>query len=78
MVDRVHARVERWRRGYLQGVSVRIAAGGDYRVRPTLTVGPFVGLRFGKFTNVDSDDLRGDDQTWHGWVTLGLRSEFTI
>jgi hypothetical protein len=61
-------------KGYLLGLQL----GGDYRVGPTLTVGPFVGLRFGKFTNDDSHDISSDNQSWHGWVTLGVRSEFTL
>ncbi len=61
-------------KGYLFGLQL----GGDYRLMSNLTVGPFIGLRFGRFTKANSEGLDDDDKTWHGWVTLGVRSEITL
>jgi opacity protein-like surface antigen len=67
-----------------KGVDFNVQVGGGARVSPTLTVGPFVDLRFGKYDSVSGSsssgsgegDIPSDHQTTHMWLTLGVRGMF--
>jgi hypothetical protein len=62
--------------------------GGDIRVTPFLTLGPYFGVRIGTYdhgkesgdgTSVQGDvDLPESYQTTHGWWTFGVRGAFTL
>ena len=56
--------------------------GGDFRVSPDFTIGPFVGLWVGKFSRVSADgdsvDIPSDNQSFHGWIALGVRGAFVL
>lgn len=64
--------------GWLFGVQV----GGDIRVTPFMTLGPFVGLRVGTYSSGSSSgrsaDIPDDMQATHGWVLFGVRGAFTF
>jgi hypothetical protein len=65
---------------------LNLEAGGDFRVNPTFTLGPFLGLRVARFSSEsveaygqsDSADIPSDNQAIHGWVVLGVRGAFTL
>jgi hypothetical protein len=56
--------------------------GGDFRSSPTFTIGPFIGLRMGKFSTIGDDstsvDIPSDNQSFHGWIALGVRGAFVL
>ena len=66
---------------------LNLEAGGDFRVSPSFTLGPFIGLRLQQWdsmsgtnssgTNV-SQDIPSDNQAIHGWVAFGVRGAFTL
>jgi outer membrane protein W len=58
---------------------VNLQAGGDYEVNERFALGPFVQLAVGRYSNGESD-LPGEgtvdipmDETFHEWVTVGIR-----
>jgi hypothetical protein len=69
------------------GWDFEFQVGGDIRVTPFMTIGPYVGLRLGTFghasfsgdvsTPVDAD-IPDANQAMHGWWTLGARASFTL
>lgn len=66
----------------IAGWQFGVQAGGDVRVSPFMTLGPFVGLRVGTYSSVSSGgrsaDVPDDQQATHGWVLFGLRGTFTF
>jgi hypothetical protein len=66
---------------------LNLEAGGDFRVSPSFTLGPFIGLRLQQWdsmsgknssgTNV-SQDIPSGNQAIHGWVAFGVRGVFTL
>ena len=66
---------------------LNLEAGGDFRVSPSFTLGPFIGLRVQQFdsmsgtnssgTNI-SQEIPSDQKAVHGWVAFGLRGMFTL
>jgi hypothetical protein len=69
----------------VKGLQFGFQLGGDYRVGSPLTIGPFFGVRFGRFDSLDasggggsgSADITLENQAWHGWFLIGVRGEFT-
>lgn len=70
-----------------KGPELDFDAGGDFRVNPGFTIGPFVGLRVGTYDSVSATDSTGlsgsadvpsDQQTTHGWFMFGFRGAFTL
>lgn len=71
----------------LNGLEFELQAGGDIRVSPVFTLGPFVGIRFGNYDSASvnipgsmnaSGDIADANQATHGWVAFGLRGAFTL
>jgi hypothetical protein len=71
----------------LSGWEAEIGAGGDIRVTPFLTIGPYLGVRVGKYSYralsgngaiMGSGDIDDGDQKTHGWVAFGVRGAFTL
>lgn len=70
------------------GWDFELQVGGDVRMTPFLTIGPFIGLRVGTFGHVSAsgtalsgpidqaipDSLQGT----HGWWLFGVRGAFTL
>ena len=52
-----------------------IEASGDMRVTRSLTLGPYLGLRVGRYGSVNIPD---ENQAAHVWFALGLRGAFTL
>jgi hypothetical protein len=63
-----------------------LQAGGDYRVREKMFIGPFVDVSLGRFDHASGTVRVGNINTssdrdiantaWHTWVTFGLRGAF--
>jgi len=67
----------------LTGVDFDFQVGGDIRVNPTFTLGPFLGVRTGTYSSVSSSgstsvDIPDANQSAHGWITFGVRGAFTL
>jgi len=70
----------------LEGFDVDLQLGGDIRIGKLFALGPFVGLRLGKYrsasitssANHASADIPDGNQATHGWLTFGLRGTFSI
>jgi hypothetical protein len=70
-----------------KGLDFEFQVGGDFRVSPTFTLGPYLGYRVGTFDSASisspgssdaSADIPDASQASHGWLTFGLRSAFTL
>jgi opacity protein-like surface antigen len=61
---------------------LNLEGGGDFRVSPFFTLGPFVGLQVSEYDHVSDDtiseDIPNDNQSFHGWIVLGIRGTFTL
>jgi hypothetical protein len=66
---------------------LNLEAGGDIRVSPGFTLGPFLGLRLQQFDSVSgtssagrdiSQDIPSAQQAVHGWMAFGVRGAFTL
>jgi hypothetical protein len=56
-----------------------VEASGDMRVTRSLTLGPYLGLRVGRYGSVNfSADIPDENQAAHVWFALGLRGAFTL
>ena len=68
--------------GTLTGLDLDLQVGGDYRLAPFLTLGPYVGLRLGNYDSGSSGgssaDIPDANQATHGWLTFGARGAFTL
>lgn len=66
----------------LSGWAFGIEAAGDIRVTPYLTLGPYLGLRVGRYSSLSlgssSVDIPDDDRAMHEWLAFGLRGAFTL
>lgn len=73
----------------LDGYSLDLQAGGDFRTGRNWTFGPYLGLRIGTYTHMNTypswrgalrqnADIPFEDQAIHAWVTLGVRGTFTV
>jgi len=71
------------------GYSFAVQAGGDVRVTPCLTIGPYMDLNVGSYGRVGGScasrgctytlhDVPDSDRTTHGWLALGVRGVFTV
>jgi opacity protein-like surface antigen len=61
---------------------VNLEVGGDFRVSPMFTVGPFLGLRVAQFSTMDVDgetvDIPSANKSYHGWIAFGVRGAFIL
>lgn len=64
---------------------VNVSLGADYKLAPSLGVGPFIGLSVGEFTDASLSvtglpDQSGsiDDKAVHLWLTFGMRGVFDV
>jgi hypothetical protein len=71
--------------GGFQGRDYDIELGTDIRVTRSVALGPYIGLRFGKYgtmsgSNYSSsgDTIPDQAQKTHGWWVLGMRGTFTV
>jgi hypothetical protein len=73
----------------LSGWEADVEVGGDIRATPFLTLGPYLGVRAGRYTfrsllgtgvttGYGSRDIDSEDQTTHGWVAFGVRGAFAL
>ena len=71
----------------LKGLEYDFQVGGDFRVNPIFTLGPFFGVRVGNYGSGSlsitgqgsgSGDIPDANQGTHGWLTFGLRGTFTL
>jgi hypothetical protein len=73
----------------LDGYDLDLQTGGDLRTARNWTFGPYLGLRLGTYTHMNtypswrratrqSVDISFQDQAIHAWVTLGVRGTFTV
>jgi hypothetical protein len=70
----------------VDGWDLNFQVGGDIRVNPFLTLGPYFGVRVGGYGHLKlsspSLSLEGDIQeaskTTHGWYVFGVRGAFTL
>jgi opacity protein-like surface antigen len=57
----------------VSGFDFTLQAGAQWRVAPAFSVGPYVGLIVGQFTD---DEI--EDKGWHEWLQIGLRGTFDL
>jgi hypothetical protein len=77
---------EKYDSATFKGKQFSFLFGGDYRLGPAITVGPFVGFRFGSFSSMDAANEWGSGsgsidegyRTWHTWLLAGFRTEATL
>jgi len=70
----------------LEGFDLDFQLGGDIRLGKLFALGPFIGLRIGKYhsasfassTSHASADIPDANQATHGWLTFGLRGSFSL
>jgi hypothetical protein len=61
---------------------LNLQAGGDFRVTPRFSVGPYVMFAIGQYDEVEISDFEGEleasiaDKTLHQWLSFGLRGKF--
>jgi opacity protein-like surface antigen len=64
------------------GLDFDFQVGGDIRVSPAFTVGPFLGVCVGNYGSFSTSgvtvDIPDSYQTTHAWMTFGLRGVFTL
>jgi hypothetical protein len=63
---------------------LNLQAGGDYKVSPQLSVGPFLQLGIGRYSNAELE-MTGEptedipmDETFHQWLSFGVRGRFDL
>jgi len=61
---------------------LNLQAGGDWRVSPRLSAGPFAMLSFGRYGTVSNGDasreVASSQATFHSWLQLGIRGSFDL
>jgi outer membrane protein W len=72
----------------LKGFDLMLQAGGDYRVSPSFTVGPFVAFTFGWYSRAEvsasalgqsaSQGVDIDNKSLHNWLQAGIRGTFEL
>jgi hypothetical protein len=65
------------------GPELNLQLGGDYRVNPNFSVGPYVMLSIGRYSNVEVESTFGSgevpaDETLHEWLGFGIRGKFDL
>jgi hypothetical protein len=69
------AKVSGWEYLNLQG-------GVEWAVMPGLSVGPFARIGFAKYSTAEANggsaDIPSSDQTFHEWLTIGVKGTFDI
>ena len=65
----------------MSGYEVGLQVGGDYKLNPQFTVGPYVGYALGQYTSLGLPNGMGTvgiDQTTHGWWSVGVLGQFDM
>ncbi len=59
---------------------LNLQVGGDYRVSPMFSVGPFVALSLAKYSTISQGSISGDilNTSAHEWLQLGLKGTFNL
>jgi hypothetical protein len=63
---------------------LNLQAGGDYRVSPQFSIGPFLQLGIGRYSNAESEQTGEPtadipmDETFHQWLSFGVRGRFDL
>jgi outer membrane protein W len=58
-----------------------LQAGADYRVAPRFTVGPYLSMSLGRYSDLSTDGgFEGDieEEAFHQWLQFGFRGTFDL
>ncbi len=68
----------------ISGWQAGVQGGADWKVAPSLVVGPFASLAFGQYGSLKSESPKGTDTAditdkgTHEWLTIGIRGSYGL